>query len=51
MNTLLIGLIVGFALGNLFYSKVLDKPEVVQKINKQKVRKGGFFRNIFNSKK
>lgn len=44
-------LIVGFILGLLFENKVLDKPETVQKINKQKVRKGGLFKNIFNRKK
>lgn len=47
---LLIGLFIGFILGNMFYSKLLDKPEVVQQISKQKIRKGGIFRNIFKRK-
>lgn len=51
MTWFVIGLFIGFIVGSWFYSKYLDKPETVQKINKQKVRKGGIFRNIFNSKK
>lgn len=47
----IISIMVGFAGGLLFYSKLLDKPETVQKINKQKVRKGGLFKNIFGRKK
>lgn len=38
----------GFILGLIFYSKVLDKPEIVNHIKKQK---RGIFRNIFNTKK
>ena len=51
MIWLLIGFIVGFFIGLAYYAKVLDKPETIQKINKQKVRIGGIFRNIFKSKK
>lgn len=43
-------LFVGFIGGMLFYSKVLDKPGTIQKINKQKIRKGGLFKNIFKRK-
>lgn len=42
---------IGFISGLVFYSKVLDKPESVQSIKKQKIRKGGFIKNIFNRKK
>lgn len=37
----------GFILGLIFYAKVLDKPEIVNHIKKQK---RGIFRNIFKSK-
>lgn len=37
-TALLIGIFLGFVLGTWFYSSVLDKPEIVQKIGKQKVK-------------
>lgn len=46
----IISAIGGFILGLIFYSKVLDKPETVNHIKKQKARKGGLFKNIFKSK-
>lgn len=51
MTWYIITFLVGVIAGAILYSKFLDKPETIQKINKQKVRKGGLFRNIFNSKR
>lgn len=43
-------ILLGFMIGLLFYSKLLDKPETMQKIGKQKARRGGLFKNLFHSK-
>lgn len=34
----LIGIIIGFPAGAWFYAKVLDKPETVMEIGKQKIK-------------
>lgn len=43
-------ILFGFMVGLLFYSKLLDKPETMQKIGKQKAKRNSKFLNFLKGK-
>lgn len=51
ITTAIIAFLLGICIGCIFYVKFLDKPESITNIKKQNIRRGGFLKNIFNSKK